>query len=154
MFIRLLPASLAGLLVLGTTVLAQPLRVPAASAAATALDRYVATPDPAYKWSVVATRQEGTLTVTTIEMTSQTWRSPEEVDRTEWKHYLTVIRPDAVESDTSLLFIAGGSNDRATPPKTHATPSAITWCLPDGARWWDGRPSPYGRRRCCSAYWR
>ena len=39
-------------------------------------------------------RQEGTLTVTTIEMTSQTWRTADEVDRPEWKHYLTVIRPD------------------------------------------------------------
>ena len=74
--------------------------------------RYVATPDPAYKWSVVSTRQEGTLTVTTLEMTSQTWRTADEVDRTEWKHFLTVISPDTVESDTSLLFIAGGGNDR------------------------------------------
>ena len=32
MFIRLLPASMAGLLVLGTTILAQPLRVPAQAA--------------------------------------------------------------------------------------------------------------------------
>ena len=96
------------------------MRVPATAPAATTLDAYVATPDPAYKWSVVSTRQEGTLTVTTIEMTSQTWRTADEVDRPEWKHYLTVIRPDTVESDTSLLFIAGGSNDRATPPKTDA----------------------------------
>ena len=115
MSIRLLPVALAGLLALGTSALAQPLRVPVSAASATALDRYVATPDPAYKWAVVTTRQEGTLTVTTLEMTSQTWRSADEVDRTEWKHYLTVIRPDTVESDTSLLFIAGGANDRAAP---------------------------------------
>lgn len=120
MLIRLLPAALAGLLAICCPVLAQPLRVPASDAAATALDRYVATPDPAYKWAVVGTRQEGTLTVTTIEMTSQSWRSAAEVDRTLWTHYLTVIRPDVVESDTSLLFIAGGANDGATLPKTDA----------------------------------
>ena len=125
MHIRLLPVALTGLLTLGTSALAQPLRVPVAAASATALDRYVATPDPAYKWSVIATRQEGTLTVTTLEMTSQTWRTADEVDRTEWKHYLTVIRPDTVESDTSLLFIAGGSNDRAAIPKTDAMLAAI-----------------------------
>ena len=118
---RLLPVALAALLALAAPALAQPLRVPASDASATALDRYVATPDPAYRWSVVSTRQEGTLTVTTIEMTSQTWRTPAEVDRPEWKHYLTVIRPDVVESDTSLLFIAGGANDGAGKlPKTDA----------------------------------
>lgn len=120
MTIRLLPVFLAGLLAAGAPVLAQPLRVPVSNSSATALDRYVATPDPAYKWSVVSTRQEGPLTVTTIEMTSQTWRTPAEVDRPEWKHFLTVIRPEVVESDTSLLFIAGGANDRSTPPKTDA----------------------------------
>jgi len=118
---RLLPVALAALLALAAPGLAQPLRVPASDASATALDRYVATPDPAYRWAVVSTRQEGTLTVTTIEMTSQTWRTPAEVDRPEWKHYLTVIRPDVVESDTSLLFIAGGANDGAGKlPKTDA----------------------------------
>ena len=125
MFTRLLPVALAGSLALGTSALAQPLRVPVSAASATALDRYVATPDPAYKWAVVATRQEGTLTVTTLEMTSQTWRSADEVDRTEWKHFLTVIRPETVESDTSLLFIAGGSNDRPALPKTDAMLAAI-----------------------------
>ncbi len=118
---RLFPVALAAWLALAAPGLAQPLRVPASDSSATALDRYVATPDPAYRWSVVSTRQEGTLTVTTIEMTSQTWRTPAEVDRPEWKHYLTVIRPDVVESDTSLLFIAGGANDGAGKlPKTDA----------------------------------
>lgn len=118
MSIRLLPVALAGLLAVGASALAQPLRVASSDSSATALDRYVAAPDPAFKWSVVSTRQEGPLTVTAIEMTSQSWRTSDEVDRPEWKHYLTVIRPDEVESDTSLLFIAGGANDRATLPRT------------------------------------
>ncbi|BCS35754.1 PhoPQ-regulated protein [Luteitalea sp. TBR-22] len=125
MSIRLLSTALLGLLATAVPSLAQPLRVPLADASATSLDRYVATPDPAYKWAVVGTRQEGTLVVTTIEMTSQTWRKPGEVDRTEWKHYLTVIRPETVESDTSLLFIAGGGNDRPATPKTDAMLAAI-----------------------------
>lgn len=126
MSIRLLPVALVvGLLAHGVSAGAQPLRVPASDASATALDRYVATPDPAYRWQVVATRQEGPLVVTTIEMTSQTWRTSSEVDRTEWKHYLTVMRPDRVESDTSLLFIGGGANDRTTLPKTDAMLAAF-----------------------------
>jgi PhoPQ-activated pathogenicity-related protein len=117
---RLLSVALAWLVAAGAPAMAQPLRIPAADKGATALDRYVATPDPAYKWSVVSTRQEGRLTITTIEMTSQRWRTPDEVSQPEWRHHLTVIRPDTVESDTSLLFIAGGSNDRNELPKTDA----------------------------------
>ncbi len=126
MSLRLIPVALVGLFALGAPALAQPLRVPATAASATALDRYVAAPDPAYTWSVVATRQEGPLTVTTIQMTSQTWLTAAEVDRPEWTHYLTVIRPEVVESDTSLLFIAGGGNDGAGKlPKTDAMLAAF-----------------------------
>lgn len=122
---RLLPVALAGLLTLGTSALAQPLRVPSSAATATALDRYVAAPDPAYRWDVVSTRQEGPLTVTTLEMTSQLWRTADEVDRPEWKHHLTVMRPANVTSDTSLLYVAGGGNDRNTTPKTDAMLAAF-----------------------------
>lgn len=115
---RLLIPALFGLMLWSAPAGAQALRVPATERNATALDRYVAAPDPAYTWSVVGTRQEGKLTVTTLSMTSQTWRKPGEVDRPEWKHYLTVIRPETVESDVSLLFIAGGGNDRNELPKT------------------------------------
>jgi PhoPQ-activated pathogenicity-related protein len=118
MFTRLLPLALAALLVAGSSVRAQPLRVPVTAASATALDRYVAAPDPAYRWRVVSTRQEGDLTITAIEMTSQAWRTAAEVDRPEWTHVLTVLRPSTVSSDTSMLFITGGSNDRTDLPKT------------------------------------
>lgn len=96
---------------------AQSLRVPAAAAGATALDRYVAEPDSAYRWDVVSTRQEGDLTVTVIDMTSQRWRTPAEVSQPEWRHWLTVIRPTEVKSDASLLFITGGANDGKDMPK-------------------------------------
>jgi PhoPQ-activated pathogenicity-related protein len=96
---------------------AQSLRVPAGSAGVTALDRYVARPDGAYRWSVVSTRQEGDLIVTLIDMTSQRWRSPDEVSQPEWRHWLTVVRPAEVKSDASLLFITGGANDGNGPPK-------------------------------------
>ena len=118
MFTRLLPLALAALLVAGSPADAQPLRVPLTASSATALDRYVAAPDPAYRWRVVSTRQEGDLTVTAIEMTSQAWRTPAEVDRPEWTHVLTVLRPSTVSSDTSMLFIGGGSNGRTDLPKT------------------------------------
>ena len=81
----------------------------------TALDRYVAQPDPNYTWRLVNTLPGEGYTAFVLEMTSQSWLAPQEVDRTLWKHWLTVIKPDNVRHDTGLLFIGGGSNERPAP---------------------------------------
>ncbi|MDX2153855.1 MAG: PhoPQ-activated pathogenicity-related family protein [Bryobacteraceae bacterium] len=81
----------------------------------TALDEYVAAPDENYRYELVNTAQGGGVTAYIIEMTSQAWRKPSEVDNPLWKHVLTVIRPDTVKTDTALLFIDGGSNDGRRP---------------------------------------
>ena len=51
----------------------------------TALDRYVASPDPSYKFEVVKTLPGDGYTVYVLDMTSQTWRSAAEVNRPEWR---------------------------------------------------------------------
>ena len=51
----------------------------------TALDRYVAAPDPTYKFELVKTIQGKDNTAYVIDMTSQTWRTPQEVDKPVWK---------------------------------------------------------------------
>lgn len=109
--------TLAAALAVSTAVSAQTARVAPAASGATALDAYVAEPDPAYRWSVVRTHQQGDLTVTLIDMTSQRWRATDEVDRQEWRHWLTVIRPDTVTSDVAMLFITGGDNGNGDGPK-------------------------------------
>lgn len=81
----------------------------------TALDRYVAKSDPSYTYSIEKTIDGEGYSVFVIDLTSQTWRSPDEVDRTEWKHWLTVIKPDELTSQTGLLFIGGGRNGRPAP---------------------------------------
>jgi hypothetical protein len=49
-----------------------------------------------------------------LDMTSQSWRTPAEVGRPVWKHWLTIIRPDTAKGDTAFLYITGGSvNDKA-----------------------------------------
>lgn len=83
----------------------------------TALDRYVATPDPAYQWKTVAVTDVPGGKVASLEMTSQTWLEPSEVNRTAWKHWVTVVRPAGMESDIGLLFITGGANRDNQPPK-------------------------------------
>ena len=76
----------------------------------TALDRYVAKPDPHYRWELVRTEKENGLSSYTINLTSQQWRTEMEVDRPIWKHWLTISVPDAVAYPTAMLFIDGGSN--------------------------------------------
>lgn len=83
----------------------------------TALDDYVAAPDSNYSYRVVKTIEVPGCTGYVLEMTSQAWRSEKEVDRTVWKHWLTIIKPEKVASDIALLWITGGSNDRPAPER-------------------------------------
>jgi PhoPQ-activated pathogenicity-related protein len=89
----------------------------------TALDRYVAAPDPSFTWKALRDLPAEGVTATLLEMTSQRWLTEQEVERPLWTHWLTVIRPAKVTSDVALLFITGGSLDREPP----ARPSA--WLL-------------------------
>jgi PhoPQ-activated pathogenicity-related protein len=86
----------------------------------TALDRYVAAPDPSYAWRLVSTIPGKGGTTFILEMTSQTWLTTNEVDRPVWKHWMTVMKPDEVRHSTALLFIGGGSNERPAPKEGDA----------------------------------
>lgn len=81
----------------------------------TALDRYVAKPDSTYSWKVVKKAEGGGATQFIVDLKSQTWRSPKEVDRTVWQHWLHVVAPKNPKSNVAFLFITGGSN--GDPPK-------------------------------------
>lgn len=83
----------------------------------TALDAYVAKPDPAYKWELKATYPGDGQTTYVLEMTSQTWRSETDVDRPIWTHWMTVVKPDVVKHDKALLFIWQGDNTDPAPVK-------------------------------------
>jgi len=48
-------------------------------------------------------------------MTSQAWLTTNEVDRPVWKHWMILVRPDAVRSSKALLLIGGGANDGRVP---------------------------------------
>jgi PhoPQ-activated pathogenicity-related protein len=96
-------------------VLAQALAK--ASNDATALDRYVAAPDPAYKYELVNTLTGAGYTTYVIELTSQTWRSPNEVNRTVWKHWLNIVKPDEVKHSKAFLYITDGNNNNPAPTR-------------------------------------
>ena len=83
--------------------------------AAMALEDYVKKPDQAYRYELAKTMRGEGFTQYVLEMTSQTWLKPDEVDRTVWKHWLRIVKPDRVEHDTGLLIIGGGSNGGKAP---------------------------------------
>jgi PhoPQ-activated pathogenicity-related protein len=86
----------------------------------TALDRYIAAPDTNYSFKLVRSIPGPDQTTFIIDMTSQAWLTTNEVDRTLWKHWLILVRPNKVDSSKSLLFISGGANDGKEPKNPDA----------------------------------
>ena len=83
-----------------------------ASAAETALDRYVAKPDSNYSYQQYRVRREIGYDAYFLNMTSQQWRSAAEVDRPIWRHEMIVVIPQIGldTTDTAILLIDGGDN--------------------------------------------
>jgi len=97
----------------------------AASQEFTALDRYVQAPDPAFRYELVKTLPGSGVTAYVLDMVSQNWLTTAEVDRTEWRHWLTVIKPEKVTTSIGLLLISGGSNGSKPPSGPHLLLAAI-----------------------------
>lgn len=91
----------------------------------TALDDYVNAPDDSYKWNVVGSQAARGVTMYVIDLTSQTWLSPDKVNRTKWKHWVTVLVPDGAKADTAMMFIDGGSNGRQPPTAPDPLAAAV-----------------------------
>jgi PhoPQ-activated pathogenicity-related protein len=91
------------------------LATPVIAAEETALDRYVAAPDPAYEYHLVRTVKGKGVTAYVLDMTSQKFLTKKEVNHPIWKHWVIIVKPDRVEHNTGMLFIGGGSIGRAAP---------------------------------------
>ncbi len=76
-----------------------------------------ARPDTNYTWRLVKTIPGDGYTTCIIEMASQSWLTTNEVNRTLWQHWLTLVKPDKTTGTTGLLFIGGGSSKKEPPTK-------------------------------------
>jgi len=76
----------------------------------TALDDYVEKPDASYSWTIKENKTADGMRTVLIDMVSQTWRTTRDVNRTEWRHWLTLSIPEGATSDVAMLFISGGYN--------------------------------------------
>ncbi|MEZ5938137.1 MAG: PhoPQ-activated protein PqaA family protein [Hyphomonadaceae bacterium] len=83
----------------------------------TSFDDYMDRPESVYGWTKVSSFTGEGYTADILELTSQTWRSEKDVDKPVWKHWLTVIRPDQIDTDTGFLYITGGSDGDPPPEK-------------------------------------
>jgi PhoPQ-activated pathogenicity-related protein len=75
------------------------------------LDLFVAD-DSDFEYEVAWEKTGGLATTYLLDVTSQTWRSEEEVNRTTWRHDVILTVPgNATTTDTALVIINGGDND-------------------------------------------
>ncbi len=81
----------------------------------TDLDRYVNQADSSFRWEIVTQNEEAGLKTYVIDMVSQRWRTEKDVDRTEWRHWVTVARPEKTRSNIGFLWIGGGRNGGDPP---------------------------------------
>jgi PhoPQ-activated pathogenicity-related protein len=97
---------------------------------ATALDDYIAQPDPSFSWSQVDSQFHllSLSTAYTLTLTSQTWRDPSEVTPTVWTHWVTVYSPWLGPSEnTALLLINGGDIGEPAPTLDPADPNNLQY---------------------------
>jgi PhoPQ-activated pathogenicity-related protein len=87
-----------------------PLLVFAAPRKQTGLDRYVAAPDPSFSWKLATTIPGQSTTAYILDMTSQTWKA-NDMNRGQWKHWVSIVKPAKVTSNVAFLMITGGAND-------------------------------------------
>ncbi|QDU79431.1 PhoPQ-activated pathogenicity-related protein [Polystyrenella longa] len=90
----------------------------------TALDDYVSKSDDSYQWEVFSDEIRDGVRVVIIDMVSQNWRTTEDVDRTEWRHWLTLCIPEKVDSRIGTLIISGGANGKSARTPRIAFPIA------------------------------
>jgi len=89
----------------------------------TALDDYVAAPDYHFSFAQVGGSSFDWSTLTrgyVLELTSQGWRDPSEVDRFIWKHWVTVVVPEwdwllGQTHNTALVVIGDGNSTDPAP---------------------------------------
>ncbi|RLD23289.1 MAG: PhoPQ-activated pathogenicity-like protein PqaA type [Bacteroidetes bacterium] len=82
------------------------------------LKEYVMTTDDAFNYDVVETVQGAGWTEYKVKMISGTWLTEQEVNITEWWHWVNIIVPDKIRETESMIIIGGGSTNDTIPIST------------------------------------
>ena len=81
----------------------------------TALDDYVHSIDGSYDYEVIERVTGEGFTTYIVNLTSQTFLTKKDINRTKWKHWLIIVSPDQIKHTTGMLVIGGGDNDGSIP---------------------------------------
>ena len=76
---------------------------------------YVYKADPAFRYEVAETFTAEGWTEYRVKMVSGTWLTKQEVNHTEWWHWVTIVVPDEVTETEALMVIGGGSTKDKEP---------------------------------------
>ncbi|MEN2281428.1 PhoPQ-activated pathogenicity-related family protein [Algoriphagus sp. SE2] len=79
------------------------------------LKDYVMTPDTAFSFEVVHTVTGKEYDYHVLKMTSQTWLTPDVVDKTKWCHWVSIVVPRDTPFETGMMWIGGGSTNTKMP---------------------------------------
>ncbi len=67
------------------------------------------------KYDIIEVNQHSGYTEYIVKLVSQSWLSEEEVDATEWWHWVSIVVPDQVDHSKSMMWIGGGSRENDEP---------------------------------------
>ncbi|MCX5771581.1 MAG: PhoPQ-activated protein PqaA family protein [Candidatus Hydrogenedentes bacterium] len=87
------------------------------------LDDFMRRADANYRYELKRTVNNYGVTGYILLMTSQQWRTEEEVTPPLWKHWVTLLVPPNITNNTALLMVSGGDN--ADAQAGSPTPSTI-----------------------------
>jgi len=85
------------------------------------LDEYVSEADPNYRYVHYSTDDDFLYRTYFLQMFSQQWREPFEVDRAVWDHEVVITVPanrHSASPRTAILLVNGGSNDDSLTEQT------------------------------------
>jgi PhoPQ-activated pathogenicity-related protein len=81
------------------------------------LKSYVYSKDDAFEYKKVDEIKGKGYTTYVIRMVSQRWMTTKEVKDPTWWHWLTLVVPDEVKTNTGMLIISGGNRNSKQPKK-------------------------------------
>ena len=79
------------------------------------LKDYVYTKDPAFSYEIVQIDSAKSWKEYRIKMVSGTWLTKNEVNNTEWWHWITIVVPNKTLETEALLIVGGGSTKKKEP---------------------------------------
>ena len=86
----------------------------------TLLKDFVQKDDSAFTYEIIKVIEGDSWKEYIIKMVSQNWLTKNDVEETEWWHWLRIVVPNEVEETEALLFIGGGNHKSNSPNSADA----------------------------------